>query len=236
MPNKLVSLVKGSSLKDKSHKLDNMTHPKTYKAIQVKKAGAPLEVSEVEWKDPQHGQVVVKVLACGVCHSDGAVIHQHMPTGLPRVPGTPAAALKDGTGCSFKRWHRLTCASPGHEIIGDVVAVGEGEKLWKVGERVGGGWHGGHCFECSQCRKGNFILCENENINGKSQFRSVGCARSSGFSRHQVRRRLRRVRHAPIRKCGPYVSSRVARITRRNRRTDCRPRSAAPRTPIPPRP
>lgn len=33
---------------------------------------------------------------------------------------------------------------PGHEIIGDVVAVGRGEKVWKTGDRVGGGWHGGH--------------------------------------------------------------------------------------------
>lgn len=33
---------------------------------------------------------------------------------------------------------------PGHEAIGDVVAVGDGEKSWKIGDRVGGGWHGAH--------------------------------------------------------------------------------------------
>ena len=33
---------------------------------------------------------------------------------------------------------------PGHETIGDIVAVGAGERLWKIGDRVGGGWHGGH--------------------------------------------------------------------------------------------
>lgn len=34
---------------------------------------------------------------------------------------------------------------PGHEVIGTVVAVGEGEKAWQIGERVGAAWHGGHC-------------------------------------------------------------------------------------------
>lgn len=33
---------------------------------------------------------------------------------------------------------------PGHEVVGDVVAVGPGVKVWKDGDRVGGGWHGGH--------------------------------------------------------------------------------------------
>lgn len=33
---------------------------------------------------------------------------------------------------------------PGHEFVGDVVAVGPGEQVWKVGDRAGGGWHGGH--------------------------------------------------------------------------------------------
>lgn len=33
---------------------------------------------------------------------------------------------------------------PGHEFVGDVVAVGPGEQVWKIGDRAGGGWHGGH--------------------------------------------------------------------------------------------
>lgn len=60
----------------------------------------------------------MKVLACGVCHSDSAVQHQMFGNTFPRVPG--------------------------HEGVGDVVAVGDGEKKWKVGDRVGGPWHGGH--------------------------------------------------------------------------------------------
>ncbi|EMD42299.1 hypothetical protein CERSUDRAFT_129868 [Gelatoporia subvermispora B] len=63
-----------------------------------------------------------------------------MPTGLPRVPG--------------------------HEIIGDVVAVHPGETLWKVGDRVGAGWHGGHCGVCAHCRRGDFICCGKATANG----------------------------------------------------------------------
>lgn len=35
---------------------------------------------------------------------------------------------------------------PGHEIVGTVAAVGPGEKKWKIGDRVGSGWHGGECM------------------------------------------------------------------------------------------
>ena len=55
---------------------------------------------------------------------------------------------------------------PGHEIVGDVVAVPDSEKKWAVGDRVGSGWHGGHCFSCNRCRSGDFVTCENEAING----------------------------------------------------------------------
>ncbi|ORY50681.1 chaperonin 10-like protein [Leucosporidium creatinivorum] len=114
--------------------------PATYKAAQIQAAGETFKIVDVDWKDPQPGQIVVKVLASGVCHSDSIVQGGHMGVTFPRTPG--------------------------HEIIGKVVAVGEGEKTWKVGQRVGSGWHGGHCFNCKQCRKGDFVTCSNENING----------------------------------------------------------------------
>ncbi|GAA5936395.1 hypothetical protein JCM1841_002927 [Sporobolomyces salmonicolor] len=117
-----------------------MTLPKTYKAAQISAKSAPFEIVERELKQPQEGQILVKVLASGVCHSDSVVVDQSMPIPLPKVPG--------------------------HEIVGDVVSVGPGEKRWKVGDRVGSGWHGGHCFVCKSCLAGDFITCENENING----------------------------------------------------------------------
>jgi hypothetical protein len=55
---------------------------------------------------------------------------------------------------------------PGHEVIGEVVAVGPNENRWSVGDIVGGGWHGGHCGACSSCTRGDFITCLNQNING----------------------------------------------------------------------
>jgi D-arabinose 1-dehydrogenase-like Zn-dependent alcohol dehydrogenase len=57
---------------------------------------------------------------------------------------------------------------PGHEIAGRVDAVGADVTLWKPGQRVGVGWHGGHCFQCDPCRRGDFVLCQFAKITGIS--------------------------------------------------------------------
>jgi D-arabinose 1-dehydrogenase-like Zn-dependent alcohol dehydrogenase len=57
---------------------------------------------------------------------------------------------------------------PGHEIAGRIDAVGSDVTQWKSGQRVGVGWHGGHCFTCDPCRRGQFILCKFEKITGIS--------------------------------------------------------------------
>jgi len=104
-------------------------------AVQVPKAGADFEVVERDIPEPGPGQVRVKVEACGVCHSD-AMTKEGMWPGIqyPRVPG--------------------------HEIAGVVDAVGEGVSGWTKGQRVGVGWHGGHCGYCDSCRRGDFITCQ----------------------------------------------------------------------------
>jgi D-arabinose 1-dehydrogenase-like Zn-dependent alcohol dehydrogenase len=109
------------------------------KAVQVSKAGGNFEVVERQIPEPGRGQVRIKVEACGICHSDALVKEGHWP-GLqyPRVPG--------------------------HEIAGRVDAVGADVTNWKPGQRVGVGWHGGHCFTCEACRRGHFVLCQNEKI------------------------------------------------------------------------
>jgi D-arabinose 1-dehydrogenase-like Zn-dependent alcohol dehydrogenase len=64
---------------------------------------------------------------------------------------------------------RSQIKSLGHEYVGDIVAVSDGEKKWKVGDRVGGAWHGGHDGTCKSCARGQFQMCENESVNGVSR-------------------------------------------------------------------
>src|SRR4051812_22912816 len=111
------------------------------RAVQVSKANAPFELVEREIPSPGDREVRVKVEACGMCHSDVQV---------------RAVAM---------RWMKLP-RIPGHEIAGRVDAVGAKVTAWKPGDRVGAGWHGGHCFECNACRRGMFVNCENAKITG----------------------------------------------------------------------
>ena len=111
------------------------------RAIQVSKGNAPFELVEREIPSPGPGWVRIKVEACGVCHSDLFVKSAGFPgIALPRIPG--------------------------HEIAGRIDLVGANVAAWKVGDRVGVGWHGGHCFECDPCRRGQFINCVNAKITG----------------------------------------------------------------------
>jgi propanol-preferring alcohol dehydrogenase len=115
----------------------------TMRAMQVTKPNAPFQLVEREVPTPGARQVRVKVEACGVCHSDVFVKSGAYPgLQLPRVPG--------------------------HEIAGRVDAIGPDVTAWKVGDRVGVGWHGGHCFVCDACRRGLFINCANGKVTGIS--------------------------------------------------------------------
>ncbi len=105
------------------------------KTVQVSKPGGNFEIVERPIPEPGRGQVRIKVEACGICHSDQLVKEGYWPgIQYPRVPG--------------------------HEIAGRIDAVGADVTLWKPGQRVGVGWHGGHCFQCDPCRRGDFILCQ----------------------------------------------------------------------------
>jgi len=110
-------------------------------AAQISKPGGDWELIERDIPDPSAGEVRVKVEACGICHSDSLVKEGLWP-GLqyPRVPG--------------------------HEIAGRIDAVGENVTAWTRGQRVGVGWHGGHCFVCEQCRRGDFAMCVNRKVTG----------------------------------------------------------------------
>jgi D-arabinose 1-dehydrogenase-like Zn-dependent alcohol dehydrogenase len=111
------------------------------KAVQVTTPGGNFELVDRPIPQPARNQVRIKVEACGICHSDAFVKEGHWP-GLqyPRIPG--------------------------HEIAGRIDAIGAEVASWKPGQRVGVGWHGGHCFTCEACRRGDFLLCQNGKITG----------------------------------------------------------------------
>lgn len=109
------------------------------RAVQINAPGAPLELVERAIPDVPRGQVLVKVAANGICHSD-LMAGAGMASSYPRVPG--------------------------HEVAGTIETVGEDAGQWEAGQRVGVGWFGGACFECDCCRGGNFISCQAGKITG----------------------------------------------------------------------
>jgi D-arabinose 1-dehydrogenase-like Zn-dependent alcohol dehydrogenase len=115
----------------------------TMKVAQITKPGAGFEIVEREIPEPGAGHVRIKVLACGVCHSDVLTVEGSWPgIQYPRVPG--------------------------HEVAGLVDAAGAGVTEWRKGQRVGVGWHGGQDNTCPECRRGDFRNCRNLKIAGVS--------------------------------------------------------------------
>ena len=113
------------------------------KSAVISKPGADFQIVEREVPNPGAGQVRIKVLACGVCHSD--------------------VLTKDG-GLPGIQYPRV----PGHEVAGLIDELGAGVSGWKKGQRIGVGWHGGHDGTCLQCRRGDFGNCQNLKIAGVS--------------------------------------------------------------------
>lgn len=108
--------------------------------MQARTPGQPLELVSREVPEPGRGEVLVRVEACGVCHSDAFTIDGGMPITYPRVPG--------------------------HEIAGTIEAAGDGVLAWQVGQRVGVGWFGGACGHCDPCRRGDQISCVTGQVPG----------------------------------------------------------------------
>jgi len=111
------------------------------RAVQVSNPKKAFEIVEKDIPSPKKGTARVKIQACGICHSDSFVKEGLFPNiQYPRVPG--------------------------HEIAGVIDAVGEEVGNWKVGDRIGIGWYGGHCKICESCRRGDFITCSNPQVPG----------------------------------------------------------------------
>jgi D-arabinose 1-dehydrogenase-like Zn-dependent alcohol dehydrogenase len=124
-------------------------------AVQLRSAGAPFEIVTQEIPEPSLNTVRIKVQACGVCHSDLFVKEGLWPDlQYPRIAG--------------------------HEIAGVIDAVGPEVTRWNKGDRVGVGWHGGHCFQCVPCRQGDFMGCHN--------FRVTGIHHDGGYAQYMIAR------------------------------------------------
>jgi D-arabinose 1-dehydrogenase-like Zn-dependent alcohol dehydrogenase len=105
------------------------------RVVQISHPNEPFELVEREIPEPGAGAVRIKVQACGICHSD--------------------SLAKEGTfpGLQYPR-------IPGHEVVGIIDALGPGVAGWTTDQRVGVGWHGGHCGYCEACRRGDFFACQ----------------------------------------------------------------------------
>lgn len=101
----------------------------------------PLTLEEVPKPEPGPGEVRVRVLACGVCRTDLHVAEGDLPVRRPHV-------------------------TPGHEVVGEVDALGEGVRDRELGDRVGVPWLRRTCGECAYCRRGDENLCPRSEYTG----------------------------------------------------------------------
>ena len=114
------------------------------KAAVVREFGKPLTIEMVPIPTPGPGEVLVKVVACGVCHTDLHAADGDWPV-KPTLPFIP-----------------------GHEVAGTVVALGEGVTNVKIGAPVGVAWLHDACQSCEYCETGWETLCEHQHNTGYS--------------------------------------------------------------------
>ncbi|MBX5014615.1 zinc-dependent alcohol dehydrogenase family protein [Rhizobium lentis] len=111
------------------------------RAMVLERVGRPLRLMELPDPPTPHGQIVVKVEACGVCRTD-----LHVCDGDLSKPKLPLV--------------------PGHEIVGSVIATGEGVPIRLVGRKVGVPWLGHTCGHCAYCCEGRENLCDEPGFTG----------------------------------------------------------------------
>jgi propanol-preferring alcohol dehydrogenase len=118
-----------------------MTYPTEMSAMVLSRIGDPLELRSVPLRPPSSGMVALRISACGVCRTDLHLVDGELPTvELPVIPG--------------------------HEIVGEVVATGDGVEQLAVGDRVGVPWLGWTCGECRFCNSSRENLCDHARFTG----------------------------------------------------------------------
>ena len=127
------------------------------RAAVLEAIGTPLVMKDVPTPTPGPGEVLIKVEACGVCHSD-----LHLADGdwdlLRPITKTPVIL--------------------GHEVAGTIAALGEGVTSRAVGDRVGVPWIYWSCGECEFCKENREILCLKQKI--------TGCGVDGGFAEYMI--------------------------------------------------
>lgn len=118
--------------------------PKTMKAAVLHEFGKPLTIEQVEVKMPGENQVLIKVITSGVCHTDLHACEGDWPV-KPKLP-----------------------LIPGHEAVGNVVALGRGVENVQIGDVVGARWLFSACGHCEYCITGWETLCESQQNGGYS--------------------------------------------------------------------
>jgi len=101
----------------------------------------PLRLVDVPRPEPGQGEVLIKVKACGVCHTDLHIVEGEIPpVKLPIIPG--------------------------HQVVGEIETLGQGAKRFVIGERVGVPWLHSTCGKCEFCKRGEENLCEQARFAG----------------------------------------------------------------------
>lgn len=111
------------------------------KAMVLEAIGRPLKLIERELPSPGPGQALVEVAACAVCRTDLHVVDGELP--YPKLP-----------------------LIPGHEIVGRVIALGDGTSGLAIGDRIGIPWLGQTCGHCPYCLSGRENLCDAPGFTG----------------------------------------------------------------------
>lgn len=114
---------------------------RTMKAMLLERSGEPLVAATLPVPQPQGGQVLVRVEACGVCRTDLHLIDGELPD--PQLP-----------------------VVPGHEIVGRIVQLGAAVGELRIGQRIGIPWLGHTCGECDFCRHAQENLCDHARFTG----------------------------------------------------------------------
>jgi alcohol dehydrogenase, propanol-preferring len=115
----------------------------TMRAAVLAGYGEPLEIKSVPRPVAGRGQLLVRLQACGICHSD-----VHIWKGDVQPPDAPSPFIL------------------GHEGVGVVEAVGTGVEGWSAGDRVGVPWLHDTCMHCDECRDGEESFCQHQRAHG----------------------------------------------------------------------